>query len=110
MVAMVAMVVIVVMVIQASDQEFFEGTFGGVGDEEVVIGEGVVVVSTLFVKLTKSCLGGMMVSLIFLKALKEEAWVEAMEEKNEEDKDDRESGKDGYLIKEMWIIVVKHDV
>nr|GEW61175.1 hypothetical protein [Tanacetum cinerariifolium] len=91
-------------------KEFFEGAFGGVGDEEVVIGEGVVVVSSSFVKLTKSCLGGMMVSLIFLKALEEEAWVEAMEEKTEEDKYDRESGEDGYLIKEIWIIRVKHDV
>ncbi|GKC79375.1 hypothetical protein Tco_1130149 [Tanacetum coccineum] len=59
--------------------EAFDGTFGGDGDEDFVIREGVVVSSSSLVKSTKSFLGGMMVSLIFLEGLEEEAWVEAME-------------------------------
>ncbi|GJU75714.1 hypothetical protein Tco_1272784 [Tanacetum coccineum] len=51
----------------------FDGEFGGGGDEDFVIGEGVVVPSSSLVRSTKSCLGGMMVSLIFLKGLEEEA-------------------------------------
>ncbi|GJU34638.1 uncharacterized protein Tco_1182992 [Tanacetum coccineum] len=51
----------------------FDGAFGGDGDEDFVIGEGVVVPSSSLVKSTKSCLGGMMVSLIFLEGLEEEA-------------------------------------
>ncbi|GKF59882.1 hypothetical protein Tco_0176668, partial [Tanacetum coccineum] len=54
----------------------FDGTFGGVGDEEVVVGEGVVVTSSSLDKLTNSFLGGIMVSLIFLEGLDEEALVE----------------------------------
>ncbi|GJZ05370.1 hypothetical protein Tco_0538645 [Tanacetum coccineum] len=51
------------------------GAFGGVGDEEVVVGEGVVVTSSSLEMLTNSCLGGIMVSLIFLEGLEEEALV-----------------------------------
>ncbi|GKC09780.1 hypothetical protein Tco_1001390, partial [Tanacetum coccineum] len=51
----------------------FDGAFGGVRDEEVVIGEGVVRFSSLFMRSTKSCFGGMMVSLIFLKPWEEDA-------------------------------------
>nr|GEY35394.1 hypothetical protein [Tanacetum cinerariifolium] len=61
----------------------FEGAFGGKGDEDFVIGEGVVVSSSSLVKSTKSFLGGMMVSLIFLGGLEAEAWVEAIEVKEE---------------------------
>ncbi|GKB10994.1 hypothetical protein Tco_0844917 [Tanacetum coccineum] len=56
----------------------FDGAFGGDGDEDFVMGEGVVVSSSL-VQSTKSFLGGIMVSLIFLEGLEEEAWVKAME-------------------------------
>ncbi|GJZ66780.1 hypothetical protein Tco_0630020, partial [Tanacetum coccineum] len=49
-----------------------------VGDEEVVVGEGVVVTSSSLDMLTNSYLGGIMVSLIFLKGLDEEALVEFM--------------------------------
>ncbi|GKD51827.1 hypothetical protein Tco_1280803 [Tanacetum coccineum] len=59
--------------------EVFNGAFGGDRDEDFVMGSGVVVPSFLLVKSTKSCLGGMMVSLIFLEGLDEEAWVEAMD-------------------------------
>ncbi|GJY51534.1 hypothetical protein Tco_0442381 [Tanacetum coccineum] len=51
----------------------FDGAFGGDGEDEVVIGEGVVVTSSSLEMLTKSCLGGMMVSLIFLEGLEEDA-------------------------------------
>nr|GEW46253.1 hypothetical protein [Tanacetum cinerariifolium] len=51
----------------------FNGAFGGDGEEEVVMGEGVVVTSSSLEILTKSCLGGIMVSLIFLEGLEEEA-------------------------------------
>ncbi|GKE71297.1 hypothetical protein Tco_1529369, partial [Tanacetum coccineum] len=54
----------------------FDGAFGGVGDEEVVVGEGVVVTSSSLEMLTNSCLGGMMVNLIFLEGFEEEALVE----------------------------------
>ncbi|GJX64981.1 hypothetical protein Tco_0299324 [Tanacetum coccineum] len=52
---------------------FFEGAFGGDGDKDFVMGEGVVVLSSLLVRSTKICLGRMMVSLIFLEGLEEEA-------------------------------------
>ncbi|GJW88171.1 hypothetical protein Tco_0163511 [Tanacetum coccineum] len=58
----------------------FNGAFGGVGDEEVVVGEGVVVISSSLDMLTNSCLGGIIVSLIFLKGLDEEAFMEFMVE------------------------------
>ncbi|GJV55673.1 hypothetical protein Tco_1456678 [Tanacetum coccineum] len=72
----------------------FDGAFGGVGDEEVVVGEGVVVTSSSLDMLTNSCLGGIMVSLIFLEGLDEEALVEFMVEWCEEDEDDDRSGED----------------
>ncbi|GKF38613.1 hypothetical protein Tco_0118674, partial [Tanacetum coccineum] len=49
----------------------FNGAFGGDGDEDFVIGEGVVVSSSLPVKSINSFLGGMTVSLIFLEGLEE---------------------------------------
>ncbi|GJV85507.1 hypothetical protein Tco_1525405 [Tanacetum coccineum] len=55
----------------------FDGTFGGDGEEDLVMGESVVVSSSLLDMFTKSFLGGMMVSLIFLEGLEEEAWVES---------------------------------
>ncbi|GKF14001.1 hypothetical protein Tco_0055463 [Tanacetum coccineum] len=61
----------------------FKGAFGGDGDEDFVIIESVVVSSSSLVKSTKSFLGGMMVSLIFLEGLEEEAWVEVMEVEEE---------------------------
>ncbi|GJU25718.1 hypothetical protein Tco_1164339 [Tanacetum coccineum] len=51
----------------------FDGAFGGDGEEDVVMGEGVIVTSSSLEMLTKSCLGGTMVSLIFLEGLAEEA-------------------------------------
>nr|GEY62842.1 retrovirus-related Pol polyprotein from transposon TNT 1-94 [Tanacetum cinerariifolium] len=59
----------------------------GVGDE-VVVGEGVVVTSSSLDMLTNSCLGGIMVSLIILEGLEEEALVEFMVELFEKDEDD----------------------
>ncbi|GJV29525.1 hypothetical protein Tco_1385973 [Tanacetum coccineum] len=56
----------------------FDGAFGRVGDEEVVVGEGVVVTSSSLEILTNSCLGGIMVNLIFLEGFEEEAFVEFM--------------------------------
>nr|GEU82071.1 MAK10-like protein [Tanacetum cinerariifolium] len=64
---------------------FFDGAFGGVKDEEVIVGEGVVMTSSLLEMLTNSCLGGIMVSLIFLEGLVEEALEEFMVELFEED-------------------------
>ncbi|GJR57283.1 hypothetical protein Tco_1499445 [Tanacetum coccineum] len=72
----------------------FDDAFGGVGDEKVVIGEGVVVISSSLDILTNSCLGGIMVSLIFLEGLDEEALVEFMVEWCEEDEDDDRSEED----------------
>ncbi|GJQ92943.1 hypothetical protein Tco_0004082 [Tanacetum coccineum] len=57
-----------------------DGAFGGVRDEEVVVREGVVVTSSSLEMLTNSCLGGIMVSLILLEGLEEEALVELMVE------------------------------
>ncbi|GJW96492.1 hypothetical protein Tco_0178300 [Tanacetum coccineum] len=73
----------------------FDGAFGGVGDEEVYVGEGVVVTSSSLEMLTKSCLGGIMVSLIFLEGLEEEeALVEFMVELFEEYEDGKKNEKD----------------
>ncbi|GJV82217.1 hypothetical protein Tco_1518087 [Tanacetum coccineum] len=69
------------------------GALGGVGDEEVVVGEGVVVTSSSLEMLTNSCLGGIMVSLIFLEGLEEEALVEWFEE----DEDGKKNGKEGLF-------------
>ncbi|GJU82584.1 hypothetical protein Tco_1284949 [Tanacetum coccineum] len=57
----------------------FDGAFGGDGEEDFVMGKGVVVLSSSLVRSTKSCLGGIMVSLILLEGLEEEACVDAME-------------------------------
>ncbi|GJZ02447.1 hypothetical protein Tco_0520408, partial [Tanacetum coccineum] len=65
-----------------------------VGDKEVVVGEGVVVTSSSLEMLTNSCLGGIMVSLIFLEGLEEEALVVFMIEWFEEDKDGKKNGKE----------------
>nr|GEW34828.1 hypothetical protein [Tanacetum cinerariifolium] len=72
----------------------FDGEFGGVGDKEVVVGEGVVVISSSLDMLTNSCLEGIMVSLIFLEGLDEEALVEFMLEWCEEDEDDDRNEED----------------
>ncbi|GJT43475.1 reverse transcriptase domain-containing protein, partial [Tanacetum coccineum] len=60
--------------------QVFDGAFRGVGDEEVVVGEGVVVTSSSLEMLTNNYLGGIMVSLILLEGLHEEALVEFMVE------------------------------
>ncbi|GKD43812.1 hypothetical protein Tco_1268457 [Tanacetum coccineum] len=57
----------------------FDDAFSGDGEEDFVMGEGVVVSSSSLVRSTKSCLGGIMVSLNFLEGLEEEACVDAME-------------------------------
>ncbi|GKD28076.1 hypothetical protein Tco_1234290, partial [Tanacetum coccineum] len=69
------------------------GAFGGVGDKEVVIGEGVVMKSLSLEMLTNSYLGGIMVSLIFLEGLEEEALVEFLVEWFEDDEDDKKNRK-----------------
>ncbi|GKF11318.1 hypothetical protein Tco_0049244, partial [Tanacetum coccineum] len=51
----------------------FDGAFVGFREDDIVMGKGVVVESSSLEMLTKSCLGGMMVSLIFLEGLEEEA-------------------------------------
>ncbi|GJS21410.1 hypothetical protein Tco_0450042 [Tanacetum coccineum] len=76
---------------------FLDGAFGGVGDKEVVVGEGVVMTSSSLEMLTNSCLGGIMVSLIFLKGLEEEALVEFMVEWFEEDEDGKKNRKEGLF-------------
>nr|GFB08355.1 hypothetical protein [Tanacetum cinerariifolium] len=47
-------------------------------EEDFVMEEGVVVSSSSLDRSTKSCLGGIMVSMIFLEGLEEEACVDAM--------------------------------
>nr|GEV55790.1 hypothetical protein [Tanacetum cinerariifolium] len=69
----------------------------GVRDEEVVLGEGVVVTSLSLEMLTNSCLGGIMVSLIFLEGLEKEALVEFMVELFEEDEDGKKNEKHGLF-------------
>nr|GEX40772.1 ribonuclease H-like domain-containing protein [Tanacetum cinerariifolium] len=44
-------------------QRFFDGAFGGDGDEDFVIGDGVVVPSSSLDIFIKSCLGGMMIDV-----------------------------------------------
>ncbi|GKB57979.1 hypothetical protein Tco_0914165 [Tanacetum coccineum] len=75
----------------------FDGAFGGVRDEEVVVGEGVVVTSSSLEMLTNSYLGWIMVSLIFLEGLEDEALVEFMVELFEEDEDGKSNMKDGLF-------------
>nr|GEV34505.1 phospholipase-like protein [Tanacetum cinerariifolium] len=77
------------------DCGIFDGAFGGVGDEEVVVGEGVVVTSSSLEMLTNSYLKGIMVSLIFLEGLVDEALEEFMVELFEED--DKMSKKYGLF-------------
>ncbi|GJY22227.1 hypothetical protein Tco_0394793 [Tanacetum coccineum] len=74
-----------------------DGAFGGVGDEEVVVGEGVVVTSSSLDMLTNSCLGGTMVNLIFLEGLEEETLVEFMVEWFEEGEDGKKNGNEGLF-------------
>ncbi|GKA24948.1 putative ribonuclease H-like domain-containing protein [Tanacetum coccineum] len=61
-------------------KRIFDGAFGGVGDEEVVVGEGVVLTSSSLEMLTNSYLGGIIVNFIFLEGFEEEALVEFMVE------------------------------
>ncbi|GJY76139.1 ribonuclease H-like domain-containing protein [Tanacetum coccineum] len=75
----------------------FDGAFGGVGDKEVVVGEGVVVTYSSLEMLTNSCLGRIMVSLIFSEGLEEEDLVEFMVEWFEEDEDGKKNGKEGLF-------------
>ncbi|GJU07423.1 retrotransposon protein, putative, ty1-copia subclass [Tanacetum coccineum] len=56
----------------------FNGAFGGDGDEDFAIGEGVVASSYSWVRSINSFIGGMMDSLILLEGLDDEAWVEAI--------------------------------
>nr|GEW72803.1 hypothetical protein [Tanacetum cinerariifolium] len=70
-------------------------TLKRVGDEEVVVGKGVVVTSSSLEMLTNSCLRGIMVSLTFLEGLEEEALEEFMVELFEED--DKMSKKYGLF-------------
>nr|GEX63717.1 hypothetical protein [Tanacetum cinerariifolium] len=51
----------------------FDDAFGGDREEDFVMEEGMVVASSSIEMLTKRCLGGMMVCLIFLEGLEEEA-------------------------------------
>nr|GEW99511.1 hypothetical protein [Tanacetum cinerariifolium] len=72
----------------------FDRAFGGVRDEEVFVREGVVVISSSLDMLTNSYLGRIMVSLIFLEGLDEEALVEFMVEWCKEDEDDDRNKED----------------
>ncbi|GKF93873.1 hypothetical protein Tco_0283573, partial [Tanacetum coccineum] len=58
------------------------------------VGEGVVVTSSILEMLTNSCLGGIMVNLIFLVGLEEDALVEFMVDWYEEDEDNDRSEED----------------
>ncbi|GKB71504.1 hypothetical protein Tco_0932916 [Tanacetum coccineum] len=71
-----------------------EGAFGGVGDEEVVVGEGMVVISSSLDMLINNYVGGIMESLIFLEGLDEEALVEFMVEWCGEDEDGHRNKED----------------
>ncbi|GJV93473.1 hypothetical protein Tco_1541286 [Tanacetum coccineum] len=77
--------------------KILNGAFRGVGDEEVVVREGVMVTSSSLEMLTNSCLGGIMVSLIFMEGLEEEALVVFMVEWFEEDEDGKKNGKEGLF-------------
>nr|GEU52054.1 hypothetical protein [Tanacetum cinerariifolium] len=87
---------------------FFDGAFGGVGDKEVIVREDVVVISSSLDMLTNSCLGRIIVSLIFLEGLDEEALVEFMVEWYEEEEDDDRIKRMTYLIIEERIKVEKN--
>ncbi|GJZ94702.1 hypothetical protein Tco_0666905, partial [Tanacetum coccineum] len=51
----------------------FDDAFSGEGEEDIIMGEGVVVTYSSLEMLAKSYLGGVMVNLIFLEGLEEEA-------------------------------------
>nr|GEW04260.1 nucleotide-binding, alpha-beta plait [Tanacetum cinerariifolium] len=78
----------------------FDGIFGGDREDDFVTGECMVVTFSSLEMLTKSYLGGMIISLISLEGLNEEAWVEAMEERYEEDEDDK---KNGTTSCDLWL-------
>nr|GEU63077.1 pyruvate, phosphate dikinase regulatory protein, chloroplastic [Tanacetum cinerariifolium] len=59
--------------------EVFDGVFGGDGEEDSDMGEGVAVSYSSLDMFTKIFLGGIIMSLIFLEGLENEAWVESME-------------------------------
>ncbi|GJZ06114.1 hypothetical protein Tco_0539907 [Tanacetum coccineum] len=61
-------------------QSFFNGAFGGDGDEEVGGRRRCSGASSSLEMLTNICLGGIMVNLIFLEGFEEEALVEFMVE------------------------------
>ncbi|GKB95072.1 hypothetical protein Tco_0981209 [Tanacetum coccineum] len=67
-----------------------------------------VVTSSSLEMLTNSCLGRIMVSLIFLEGLKEEALVEFRVEWFEEDENGKKNGKEG-LFNLNRIKVEKHE-
>ncbi|GKC29026.1 hypothetical protein Tco_1036320, partial [Tanacetum coccineum] len=82
----------------------FDGAFGGDRDEDFAIGEGVVASPSSWVRFTNSFIGGMIDSLILLKGLDDEAWVEAIKVElgDGEQKcgdDDEENEELDYLIK-----------
>nr|GEU32654.1 hypothetical protein [Tanacetum cinerariifolium] len=83
-----------VCLIQKQVDVVFDGGFRRVGDEEVIVREGVVMISSSLDMLINSCLEGIMVSLIFLEGLDEEASVEFMVEWCEEDEDDDRNKED----------------
>nr|GEU54327.1 putative ribonuclease H-like domain-containing protein [Tanacetum cinerariifolium] len=70
----------------------FDGAFGGAGDKEVIVREGVVVTSSSLEMLINSCLGGIMVSLIFLEGLEDEVLEKFMVELFEDDKMSKKYG------------------
>ncbi|GJT45529.1 hypothetical protein Tco_0954244 [Tanacetum coccineum] len=80
-----------------NDMDVFDGAFGGEGEKDVVMREGVVVTSSSLEMLRNSCLGGIMVILIFLEGLEEEALVKSMVGWFKEDEDDKKSEKDGLF-------------
>ncbi|GJX59820.1 hypothetical protein Tco_0291210 [Tanacetum coccineum] len=51
----------------------FDGAFGDEREEDVIMGEGVVVTSSSLEMLTNTFLGGIRVNLILLEGLEEEA-------------------------------------
>ncbi|GKA01252.1 hypothetical protein Tco_0673917 [Tanacetum coccineum] len=81
----------------------FDGAFRVVRDEEVIVGQGVVVISSSLDMLTNNCLGGIMVSLIFLEGLNEEALVEFMVEMSDEDDDKKKREVHDLRVEEKWI-------
>ncbi|GKE03886.1 hypothetical protein Tco_1395904, partial [Tanacetum coccineum] len=65
----------------------------GSKDEEKLV----VVTSSSLEMLTNSCLGGIMVRLIFLEGLKKESFMEFMVELFEKDKDGKKNEKNGLF-------------